>query len=261
MNSAISQKIHDTFRKFHSPDFLHMDPLCLVRIHKTPHQKEVAGLIASALAYGRVEQIIRSVETIMTRVDNDPFGFAKDTAFAEKKKRLSGFVHRFNTGTDIALLLEATGRTLHRYGSLEEAFGTPSIQGGTMREYADRFCDRLLRSVGNVVAERSRSFGYLLAKPSAGSACKRLNMYFRWMVRDDDGIDCGVWNSIPTSMLIMPLDAHTGAAARHLGLTRRTTCNWKTAEEVTESLRTIDPVDPVRFDFSLCRMGMITYRS
>jgi uncharacterized protein (TIGR02757 family) len=119
------------------------------------------------------------------------------------------------------------------------------------------FINHLLAIGREAAGGRERSYEYLLPSPANGSACKRINMYFRWMVRPGDGIDRGVWKSVSPAALIVPVDVHVARIGRAWGMTRRATPDWRMAEEITASLREVDPSDPVRFDFALCRYGMV----
>ena len=110
-------------------------------------------------------------------------------------------------------------------------------------------------------ALNQKSFNYLFPDPEGGSACKRMNMYFRWMIRKNDGIDFGMWKHIPSSILVMPVDVHVARIARMFGLTLRKNPDWKMAEEITKTLKKLDPDDPVKYDFSLCRYGMDQFRT
>lgn len=248
------------YRQYHRSEYLGMDPLVCVRRHREPADIEVAGLVASSLAYGRVEQIIRSIEKVFHTMGPSVRSFCVDTPLAEKRRRLAGFKHRFNDGDDIAALLDAAGNVIERHGSLEAMFGKCLSAHKGYREALAAFCEELRTEATRAPKKPGPSFGYLLPCPSRGSACKRLNMYMRWMVRENDGIDLEVWRNVSPSMLIMPVDTHVARTARRLGLTSRRTPDWRMAEEITECLRAVDRDDPVRFDFSLCRYGMALHR-
>jgi uncharacterized protein (TIGR02757 family) len=256
----ILQKI---YADYHTPDYLYRDPLCCVRRYGHPHDIEIAGLIASCLAYGRVEQIIRGVETVLSAFGGELRRGVTETSLDEKLRALRGFKHRFNDHHDVALLCEAAGRAIRRYGSLEACFKQrlPSTTGAIdARESLHWFVARLKQTVAGAPGADKPGFRYLLPSPFGGSACKRLNMYLRWMVRRNDGIDLGVWNNICTSTLIMPVDAHVARVARALNITNRASADWIMAEQITGQLKKIEPMDPVKYDFSLCRYGMTLFR-
>ncbi len=238
-----------------------MDPLLCVRRFEEPRQREIVGLVASSLAYGRVENIIRTIDLILCRAGNDLFSFLHGTTFTEKRRIFRDIRHRFNTGDDIALLLQAAAYALDTYGSLEKLFlknfssSDVSIFGA-----AHEFVGELKMLAQKAKSPSGKYFDYLLPSPVQGSACKRLNMYFRWMIRADDGIDCGVWKDIPSSTLIIPVDAHVARVARLLKLTDRKSADWRMAEQITGRLKKVSPEDPVKYDFSLCRYGMMKFR-
>lgn len=237
-----------------------MDPLVCVRRFRDAREREIVGLLASSLAYGRVEQIIKSIESVLRLVANDPLAAVSHLSYSEKKKALRNFRHRFNSGDDIALLLESIRGILSDYGSLEALF----LKGWKRDEFTMKECVcgfvKGIRDYAKRIHPAASSFDFLLPSPDSGSACKRLNMYFRWMVRPDDGIDLGVWKRVLPSFLVMPVDAHVMRIARYGKLTERKSADWKTVEEITGRLREIDSSDPVKYDFSLCRYGMIIFR-
>ncbi len=259
----LSNILQSIYAQYHTPGYLSSDPLLCVRRYRRPEDLEIAGLIASSLAYGRVEQIIRSVDRVFAACGDDIRAFTLQTDFAGKVAALSGVKHRFNTHRDIALLFEAAARILRRFGTLEACFRPERSRrnrGPLARDLLHGFVTRLKESVAEATDAASPGFGYLLPSPLAGSACKRLNMYLRWMIRSDDGIDLGVWKKCDASILVMPVDAHIARVAKQLDLTGRASADWVMAEQITARLKKIEPLDPVKYDFSLCRYGMTLFR-
>jgi uncharacterized protein (TIGR02757 family) len=261
VNNKQKRYIERIFRQYHHPRFLYLDPLEFVHCLEGRENREIGGLVCSALAYGRVEQIRKSVSRILEITGSDLNGFCRDVPFQEKAGAFAGFLHRFNTGADVALLFECASQTIKRYGSIEGGF----LQGfdksdKTVKGALDAFT-RLMFAAAKKIKRPASGFSFFFPAPGHGSTCKRLNMYLRWMVRGGDGIDLGIWKNVPPGALVMPVDTHIAAAAGRLGLTRRKTVDWTMAEEITDSLRMLDPDDPVRFDFSLCRAGMVGYRT
>jgi uncharacterized protein (TIGR02757 family) len=173
-------------------------------------------------------------------------------------RRFDGLVHRWTRGEDIAALLVIARRAFDEAGSLERLFldGYRHGEPGALRTALSRFV-RALHSYAPRLGRRPRGLAFLLPDPDAGSACKRLNLYLRWMVRRDDPLDRGIWRAVSPADLVMPLDTHVARIARNLGLSTRRTADWRMAEEVTASLARIDPRDPTRFDFALCRLGIL----
>ena len=260
-DQRLERLLNDLYRRYHRPEYLALDPLVCVRRFSDARRIEAAGLIAALLSYGRVERIIHSVNTIFARAQNDPRSVALDTSWEEKRRALAGFKHRFNSGDDIAMLLEALKIVIDIRGSLEHLFSDALRKTGSLRQAATGFSSAIRDAARQTHRSARPSFEYLLPCPKRGSACKRLNMYFRWMVRPDDGIDCGAWPSIKPAVLVMPVDTHVAQIARTIGLSHRASADWAMAEEITGRLRTFDPADPVRYDFSLCRYGMLKSRT
>ncbi len=259
---AVAQQLEEIYQTYHHPKYLKQDPLVSVRRFSTPLELEIVGLIASSLSYGRVERIILSIEHILNTVEQDLLNFISNTSLQEKKEVLRLFKHRFNSGLDIALLLESTKRILEENGSLERFFMVClKREGGIMKAAIARFASQFQESMAALAGVKKGSFTYLMPSPTQGSACKRLNMYLRWMIRPNDGIDLGIWSSLDPSLLLIPLDVHIQAAAKYFCLCKRKSADWKMAEAITSSLRRFDQHDPVRFDFSLCRFGMVSQRS
>ena len=257
----IGKRLEEIYRTYHRPCYLVMDPLVCVHRFDEDEQIEIAGIVASALAYGRVEQIIASVNRVFEIVGPDLMQFSSITSFREKCSLLADFRHRFNDGIDIALLFECVKHILAEHGSPGELFTSvyrpvDCDTGDALDSYASYFRSRSLEILGC----RKKTFEYLFPLPSSGSACKRLNLYLRWMVRVRDGIDFGIWKGIPTSKLVVPIDTHVARIGASLGFTVRKTADWSMAVEITDSLKKIDQDDPLKYDFSMCRAGMVEVR-
>jgi len=227
------------------------DPIQIVRRYRNPADQEVVGFCAAALAFGRVNSVLNTVETL-TRILFDP---------KAPHPELRAMVHRWTRGRDIVALLWVLRQMIDRSGSIEGFFLEGYDPGATdLGDALDSFSRRAmaldLKAVyGRRVPART-GVCYFFTRPSAGSGCKRLNLFLRWMVRRDE-VDLGAWASIPPSKLIVPLDTHVIRLGRCLRLTRYSSPGWRMAAEITAALRAIDPVDPVRFDFSICHVGMM----
>jgi uncharacterized protein (TIGR02757 family) len=174
------------------------------------------------------------------------------------RRLLAGFKHRFNDEHDIILLIEAMKAMLKKYGTIEEcllSFYNPDDEN--VLPALNGFCGFLFGHIdANPLLPQAKAVKYLLSSPSGGSPCKRLNMFLRWMVRDDE-VDPGVWKSIPASKLIVPMDTHLARLSRIIGFHNKKTVNLKTAVEVTHKFAEICPDDPVRYDFCLSRVGIV----
>ena len=236
------------------------DPLHFVRCYQDPRDAEVAGLVAACLAYGRVGRVLTSVESALVPLGPHPAAFLRNLE-AEEINLFDRFIHRFTGAPELRALCTALGRTLRRYDSLEAVF-VEGLQRGSATGVHDG-----LQHLVNVLRREMpqtrthdpahwRRIRFLLPAPKEGSACKRLNMWLRWMVRRQDGLDLGLWNALTPAQLLIPLDAHVVRLARTLHLTTRSTVNWTMAEDVTTQLRRLDPVDPIKYDFAFSHLGM-----
>jgi len=260
-NAELKHTLDGIYEKYHHPKYLGLDPLICVHRFKDRESRERVGLLAAVLAYGRVEIIVRNINTVIGIMDNDPVSFIASTSYRDKLKSLGRFKHRFNDGQDIAALLESIKVITGEWGSMEKCFGDCMERSGHQFKAAlTSFTDTIKANARRHIGSRA-SFEYLIPSPDKGSACKRMVLYLRWMVRKDDGIDLGVWKSVPTSCLLIPVDTHVAKIARGYGFTNRNSADWKMAEEITSVLRQFDPDDPVRYDFSLCHAGMVGIRS
>ncbi len=262
LRKSVTDRILALYEQYHRPEFIGLDPLITLRGFSRRKDLETAGFVAAILSYGRVETIIRNVSWLFERMENEPARFLRETTFEEKKRCFNGFRHRFNNGDDVALLLQAVGALTMEHGSMEKfVAGAFSNDGSGVRGALSGVAAVIAGTAQRWNRAVSRGFRFLVPSPAGGSACKRLNMYLRWMVRPADGIDLGVWHRIRPEQLMMPVDTHIASIATRFGLTGRKNSDWWMAEEITGGLRRIDPVDPVRFDFSLCRSGMVTMRN
>ena len=245
------------YAKYNHRELIKPDPLQFVYRYSEPADMEIAGFLASCLAYGRVEQIEKDVGGLLDRMGGSPFEFLRDFG-KSKRAKLKGFRHRFNTGDDISDLFELLRGIVLKYGSIEKFF----LQGYNPTDEniipaLSRFCDTLLNASRDSHSRNvPKGLSYLLARPEAGSACKRLNLFLRWMVRDDE-VDAGLWKAIDRSKLVVPVDVHMGRLCRILGFHDRKTISLKTAVEITESFAQIEPGDPVKYDFALSRIGIL----
>jgi uncharacterized protein (TIGR02757 family) len=236
------------------------DPVHLVRPFAEAADREIAGFCAAALAFGRVASVINSIETLLRIMGPHPAAYVRAFDPRAAHPELRAMVHRWTRGIDLAALIWILRQVLERSGTIERFFVAGLETGAVDIGLAlDSFSRRALaldmRQVYGRVPKRA-GVCYFFPRPSAGSACKRLNLYLRWMVRHDE-VDLGVWRSVPRGMLIVPLDTHVIRLSHCLRLTRYSSPGWKMAADITASLRRLDPDDPVRFDFSLCHVGMM----
>lgn len=198
------------------------------------------------------------LEALLGQMGASPAEFVSELDVPGAERLLSGFVYRFNVGTDLAVLLLGMGQALRRHGSLEALF-LQGLEGRDWHGAIGQFTGALRQVPLTPLRRRlgpERGLDHLLPAPLGPGAAKRLNLYLRWMVRGPDEVDFGIWRSVPASRLLIPLDTHIARISQRIGLTRRKDLGWKTAEEITDALRAVDPEDPVRFDFALCHHGM-----
>jgi uncharacterized protein (TIGR02757 family) len=240
--------------------FVDPDPLQFVRQQTTDADREVVGLIASALAYGNVKQIKRSIGRVVEPLGDHPAEAIDHLDAKEAKSLLRGFKHRFNDGRDVACLLLFLKQMRQEAGSIEGFFLRGHTGTADIADALTSFSERTLAlDHGGLYPGRrlSASAGvrFFFPSPRDGSACKRLNLYLRWMVRRD-GVDLGVWKRVDPAHLVIPLDAHIYTIARRVGLTRYRSPGWPMALDITRRLRRLDPRDPVKYDFAFHRMGL-----
>lgn len=258
----LKRRLDGLYRRY-GARYLHTDPVSVPRGYDSAEDREVAGLVTAVLAYGQVPQIMASVGRVMAIMGSRPAAFVRRFDPLRDRTLLRGFVHRFNDSRDLGLLLHFTRQAIERSGSLEGFFlegysaGHDDV-GPALSSFARRMlaldCSAYYR---RGVLPASAGVRFFLPSPEAGSTCKRLNLFLRWMVRPDDGVDFGIWRHVSPSKLIIPLDTHVSRIAASIGLTSRRTAGWRMAREVTERLRELDAGDPVKYDFALCRLGIL----
>jgi uncharacterized protein (TIGR02757 family) len=241
--------------------FVDPDPLQWVRAQEGREDREVVGLVASGLAFGNVRQIKRSIAAVLEVLGSRPARAVRGIEPGPVARRLRGFKHRWTDGRDVACLLFFLRQMLESHGSVEAFFaagappGAPDV-GPALASFAAR---ALALDHGGLYGGRSlpqdAGVRYFFPSPAGGSACKRLNLYLRWMVRRDS-VDLGLWTSVPTSALVIPLDTHIYNVARRVRLTRYRSAGWRMAADITRRLRAFDPSDPVKYDFAFHRMGL-----
>lgn len=238
------------------------DPIQLVRRYSDPRDVEIAAFCAAGLAFGRVASVIQSIERLFVILGDRPADFVRRFDPGDHHG-IGDLGHRWVRGRDLIALLWILRQMLERSGSLEAFF----LEGWSERDVdiqpaLESFCARALaidvsRAYGRRRSKPGARTGvcHFFPRPSGGSACKRLNLFLRWVVRRDE-VDLGVWTHVSPSLLIVPLDTHVIRLGRCLRLTTYATPGWKMAAEITAALRALDPGDPIRYDFSLCHIGM-----
>jgi uncharacterized protein (TIGR02757 family) len=244
------QQLETLYSKYNKFEFIHPDPLEFVYNYSNNYDREIVGLIASSLAYGNVKQILKSVSKALTKMNESPKEYIQCCNKEKFYKDFNEFKHRFTTGDDFVNFLSGIKSVLEKYNSLENCFAfCYKSANNDFKTAVTEFTNIL-----NSFCPNNKS--YLLPSPINGSACKRLMLYFRWMIRKDN-VDPGCWhNSVDQSSLIIPLDTHMFNISKMFNFTIRKTADLKTAVEITENFASINPADPVKYDFVLTRFGI-----
>jgi uncharacterized protein (TIGR02757 family) len=245
--------LEELYFEFNRREYVSPDPLEFLYLYDDLADREVVGLIASSLAYGRVASILASVRRVLDILGKNPADMLAGVDEALLMSRFDGFKHRFNDGAEMAKFLAGIGAALREYGSLENLFCSRLQPGGgraSILEAMSGFAETILRGGGMVQSQ-------LMPLASKGSACKRLSLFIRWMAREDD-VDPGGWSGVTPCDIIVPLDTHMFKIATALGFVKRRAANGIAAVEATEGFGSLCPLDPVRYDFALTRFGIRT---
>ncbi len=245
LKSFLDAKVEE----YNQPGFIPNDPVCIPHKYSKKQDIEIAGFIAAVFAWGQRKTIINKSHEFLELMENEPHQFVLNYSESDLKPFL-GFKHRTFNSTDALYFLHFFRWFYQRHDSLEEAFGNGTDQ--SMEARLSYFFNLFFS-----LPDHPRRTYKHIPNPSRKSACKRINMYLRWMVRKDEkGVDFGIWNRIATSELICPCDLHVDRVARKLGLIERKQTDWQTAVELTENLSRLDPDDPVKYDYALFGLGV-----
>lgn len=250
--SEIKALLDSRVAEYNSIDFIETDPIQIPHRFSRKEDIEIAGFLAATIAWGQRKSIIANARKLMQLMDQAPYDFLMDTNFdnPENRRAFLNFVHRTFNGDDCIFFLRSLQNIYNNHGGLEAVFTEGYQQGGTAFSTLQHFRQTFLE-----IPHESRVKKHL-SDVSANSSAKRLNMYLRWMVRSNETeVDFGLWKDIPASVLMLPLDVHTGDVARAYGLLARKQNDWKAVEEITAVLREFDPADPIKYDFALFGIG------
>ncbi|MEW5744296.1 MAG: TIGR02757 family protein [Nitrospirota bacterium] len=257
--ASLKRTLDRLYAAYNFEERICFDPIEIPHRYTRPEDIEAAGFICSCFAYGRVDLFKALLNALFERMGGSPYDFLLGFNVRRHRKRFAGLYYRFNRNDDILCLLHVLGRVLRDCGAIEAVFKRHYTDSdATVVNGLTGIVDTLLGiDTAAVYGKAIRPDGFLqfFPSPAQGSACKRMNMFLRWMVRDRD-IDFGLWKGIPKNRLVIPLDVHIARIARCLGLTKRSSQDWKTAVEITESLKKLDPEDPLKYDFALCHQGI-----
>ena len=246
-NEDFTARLEHIRNVFNKRRFVRPDPLQFLYEYPAADDREICGMIASSLAFGRVDQILKAVDRVLDVMGPHPRHYIEAGSFSDFDHDFEGFQYRFVKGRQVAEMCKGLKHVIQTFGSLNECFR----QGFSHND------ETVLPALSFMTARISEHAdpGYLLACPEKGSACKRSLLYLRWMVRCDD-VDPGGWTGVAPCLLVVPLDTHMHRICRKLGFTDRRQADMKAALQATRSLRKFAPDDPVCYDFSLTRFGI-----
>jgi uncharacterized protein (TIGR02757 family) len=252
-------RLNQLYADFNHPESA-FDPVQVVRRYDRLDDREIIAFIAAGLAFGRVASVVASIEAVCAVLGPSPAAAVRRFDPVRDGAALLPLVHRWIKGRDLVALLWMLRQMLDEAGSLEAYFARGWTEGAAdVSDALESFSTRarsidLKPAYGRV--PKAPGVYFFFSRPSSGGACKRLNLFLRWMVRQD-GVDLGGWQTPLASQLVIPLDTHTIRAGRCLRLTKRVSPGWKMAADITASLRAMDAADPVRYDFALCHLSMM----
>ncbi len=253
MNNQESLKVIKAFLdekaiKYNQPFFIETDPIQVPKNFSGKENIEIAAFLTATIAWGNRLSIIKNATKLMALMENEPHDFVLNHS-ATDLKILEKFVHRTFNGSDCIYFVRSLKNIYQNHSGLQTVFENGFRKENEIKSALSEFYNVFFEIAG----ERSRKH---VSNVKKGASAKRLNMFLRWMVRKDKtGVDFGLWNGIPQSDLLLPLDIHTGNVARKLGLLQRKSNDWKAVEEVTQTLRVFDPADPIKYDFALFGLG------
>lgn len=243
MESKLYNILEELYDKYNRREFVNPDPLLFLYDFSEFNDIEVVGLIASSLAYGNVKMILKNVKTVIDTIKK-PYDYVLSRSYVEMKNDFKYFKHRFTTGEEIAGLLYSLKKIFKKYGSLYNLF-----------KLQLQHSESLLNCVKIIFGKYFKESATLIPDPEKGSACKRIFLFLRWMIRNDN-VDIGIWKGISCSQLIVPLDTHLLKISKILKLTNKKSASINTALEITKNFSRINPEDPVKYDFVLTRFGI-----
>jgi len=252
MEAHVMKLLDEKFHFFNHTRFIEHDPIQIPHLFIRKQDIEIMGFWVAMLAWGQRKTIISKAHELIDLMDGSPFEFIQQHQDSDLK-RFESFKHRTFNATDALYFIHFFKRHYQEHDSLEAAFTQQySHEEITVEQAINRFHDVFFNH--EFAPTRTQKH---IATPAKNSACKRINMFLRWMVRQDDaGVDFGIWNQIKPHQLVCPLDVHALRTAESLQLIKPGATNWKKAIELTENLRTLDPNDPVKYDFALYGMGI-----
>lgn len=253
MNPDVIDLLNTKADQYNRPSFIGKDPISIPHRFSDRHDIEIMGFWAAVLAWGQRPVILKKAAELIDLMDGAPYDFVRNHDERDLE-RFDTFKHRTFNRTDTGYFLHFFQDYYRQHDSLEDAFLPPNggTQSDTVQPHLEAFHDRFCCLPD--FPERTRKH---IATPARNSSCKRLLMFLRWMVRQDtNGVDFGIWTRIRPDQLVIPIDVHVGRVARVLALLERPQTDWRAALDLTQTLRQLDPTDPVRYDFALFGLGV-----
>ncbi len=232
------------------------DPLEFLHLYENFYDIEIAGIISAIFAYGNVKQIISTLNKIHKTMNYKPHSFIMNFDFEKDKILFESLKYRFYNSQDISHLFSILNFVYKNSGSLKDLFlQNYNKDELNLKNPISKFSKNMISISKKFHGNSSNGIKFMFSDPYSGSACKRINLFLRWMIRKDE-LDFGIWNEIPPNKLVIPVDTHIARICKELKLTKLKNVNWKMAEEITENLKKFDPIDPVKYDFAICHIGM-----
>jgi uncharacterized protein (TIGR02757 family) len=231
------------------------DPLEFLHKYSDSRDIEISGIISSTFAYGNIKQIISVLEKLHKIMGKSPYDYVLKFDDNKQKKKLETIYHRFFSSNDIITLFNTLKEIIVTYGSLKYYFLMYYFEkDDNLKSSISLFSENMLNRFKKY-STITNGLKFMFPNPQKGSACKRINLFLRWMIRKDH-LDFGLWQEIPANKLVIPVDTHIAKISMELGLTKSKNVNWQMAEEITENLKIFDKNDPIKYDFALCHIGM-----
>ncbi|MBK8946009.1 MAG: TIGR02757 family protein [Ignavibacteriae bacterium] len=253
MNS-LKRKLEYHYQKFDANQ-IYPDPIIFPRKFRLESDIEISAFISSIFAYGTVTQIINSLEKIHSLIGNSPTDYFQNFDKKKHQNFFKTFKHRFYSGEDVIKLFQIIQYILKEYESIKHLFLLYYFDQDKNIKNSLSFFSKNLIEISERISPTTKSVRFMFSDPFSGSACKRMNLYLRWMVRSDE-IDFGIWKAVKKKQLVIPVDTHIAKLSKSLGLTKHENVSWQMAEDITENLKKFDSEDPVKYDFAICHIGM-----
>ena len=249
-DNELLELLEELYSRYDKPEFIENDPISIPHKFVKEEDIEISGFLSATIAWGKRNIIVRNAERMVSLMEGEPYRFVMEASDREFIS-LFDFVHRTFNGEDFITFVKSLKNIYRNHGGLKTIFVDSYKSSGDIRFSLEHFREIFFEE------EHLRRSERHLSSITKKSACKRLNMFLRWLVRsDENGVDFGIWSEIPSSALYIPLDVHVGNVSRELGLLGRKQNDWRAVEELTQNLRRFDSNDPVKYDYALFGVGI-----